>query len=139
MPKSRQIAALPIRRAVDGPVEVLLVTSRETGRWVIPKGWPWPELADHEAAAVEAWEEAGVRGPVEDRSLGYYSYDKRLSDRVLVVRVVVFRMEVAEEAPVWPEAGERRRAWFTPAAAAEAVAEPELKALLLALAADRSA
>ena len=70
MPNSNQVAAIPVRRRADGNLEVLLVTSRETRRWIVPKGWPWPEVSDHEAAAAEAWEEAGVRGRILADKLG---------------------------------------------------------------------
>ena len=77
MPNLNQVAAIPVRRRGDGNLEVLLVTSRETRRWIVPKGWPWPEVSDHEAAAAEAWEEAGVRGRILADELGAYTYDKQ--------------------------------------------------------------
>ncbi len=60
-----QVAAIPVRKSAEGQLEVLLVTTRETQRWVVPKGWPLPRRPDHEAAANEAWEEAGVRGTID--------------------------------------------------------------------------
>ena len=133
MAKPYQVAAIPIRRSDRGAVEVLLVTSRETQRWVVPKGWPWRKVKDHDAAAGEAWEEAGVRGKANPKSIGSFTYDKRRKDSVRALRVLVYLLVVAEEAPVWPEQEQRRRDWFSPAAAAKLVAEPELKDLLLAL------
>ena len=130
MPNLNQVAAVPVRRQDDGELEVLLVTSRETRRWIIPKGWPWPEAPHHEAAAAEAWEEAGVRGRIVADALGTYTYDKRQDGTLLTVDVIVYLLEVTEEERVWPEMDERERAWFSPAAAAEAVVEQELKALL---------
>ena len=130
---SRQVAAVPIRRNARGQLQVLLVTSRETQRWVIPKGWPWPGRPDHEAAAEEAWEEAGVRGRARRGKTGSFSYGKRRNSGVLPVRVMVYLLEVTEVAKTWPEIEERRRAWFSPAKAADAVEELELKALLRAL------
>ena len=56
----------------------MLVTSRGTGRWIIPKGWPMKRKAPHAAAAREALEEAGVVGEVQSSPLGSYSYEKRL-------------------------------------------------------------
>lgn len=125
-----QYAALPWRRG-DAGVEVLLITSRETRRWVIPKGWPIRGSSAAESAAQEAYEEAGVMGRVALRDLGAYHYDKTLkSGRVQHVRVAVFGLEVLGEAEAWPEKGQRDRLWTTPADAAERVAEPELRALL---------
>jgi 8-oxo-dGTP pyrophosphatase MutT (NUDIX family) len=133
MSNLKQVAAVAVRRQVSGKLEVLLVTSRETRRWVVPKGWPWPEVPDHEAAAAEAWEEAGVRGRVLADRLGVYTYEKRRDGSHLAVDVVAYLLEVSDEESIWPEMDERQRAWFNLAEAAQAVEEPELKALLLSL------
>jgi 8-oxo-dGTP pyrophosphatase MutT (NUDIX family) len=129
-----QYAALPWRK-LDGRLEVLLITSRETRRWVIPKGWPIKGLKSAPSAAREAFEEAGVLGQISRKPLGQYHYDKRLrSGRVQHVRVTVFALKVAEESPVWPEQGQREKRWLTPAEAAPLVDEPELVALIAAFA-----
>lgn len=127
----RQVAALPIRRNADtGRLEVLLVTTLDTGRWVIPKGWPWP-VADHDAAAGEAREEAGVEGEARPASVGSFRYDKRHKDgTATTVTVAVFLLEVTSELARWPERKQRRRVWLEPAEAARRVQEPELKAII---------
>jgi 8-oxo-dGTP pyrophosphatase MutT (NUDIX family) len=128
---SRQVGALPVRRGPDGTLSVLLVTTLQTQRWIIPKGWPWPGQQDWAAAAAEAREEAGVLGEPQQSSIGFYTYEKRRNTGSVPVRVSVFLLEVQEELETWPECKRRRRAWFTLAEAAEAVREPELRALLL--------
>ncbi|WP_293905021.1 NUDIX hydrolase [Phenylobacterium sp.] len=126
-----QYAALPWRRRADGAVEVLVITSRESRRWVIPKGWPMQDKAPGECAAQEAFEEAGVVGAPGRKTLGTYHYDKRLrSGRLQHVRVLVYGLEVREERDIWPEMTERDRNWTTAAEAAGLVDEPELKSLL---------
>lgn len=126
-----QYAALPWRKRGDGQVEILLITSRESRRWVIPKGWPMKDKEPGPCAAQEAFEEAGVVGEPRRKSLGIYHYDKRLrSGRLQHVRVMVFPLEVREERDIWPEMAERDRNWTTAAEAAELVEEPELQALL---------
>lgn len=126
-----QYAALPWRKTADGAVEVLLITSRETRRWVIPKGWPMKDRGPGEAAAQEAFEEAGIIGQPSRKVLGAYHYDKRLrTGRSQHVRVMVFALKVSEERDIWPEMAERDRLWTTPADASAKVAEPELQALL---------
>ena len=126
-----QYAALPWRKLADAGIEVLLITSRETRRWVIPKGWPIKTLKPGPSAAQEAFEEAGVLGITARKSLGTYHYDKRLrSGRLQHVRVMVYGLEVREERPAWPELGQRDKRWTTPAEAASLVDEPELKVLL---------
>jgi ADP-ribose pyrophosphatase YjhB (NUDIX family) len=126
-----QYAALPWRRRADGGVDVLLITSRDTRRWVIPKGWPIKMLKPGPSAAQEAFEEAGVLGVTSRKSIGVYHYDKRLrSGRLQHVRVMVYGLEVREERPAWPELGQREKRWTTPAEAASLVDELELKALL---------
>ena len=130
---TRQCAALPLRR-VNGRLEVLLVTSRETKRWVIPKGWLIAGLTAAQSAAREAHEEAGVEGRIAPAPLGSFVYEKRLKDGVLrPVRVEVFRLDVEAELDAWPEAVERSRRWMAPAEAAMLVAEPELAVLLQGL------
>lgn len=129
----KQVAALPFRRVEDGSLRVLLVTSRETRRYVIPKGWPWRGVKDHRAAAEEAREEAGIIGKAGKKSIGSYTYDKRQPDGVVPVRVRVFLLEVSRELDEWPESAERKRTWFTPEKAARAVDEPELAELIRAL------
>jgi 8-oxo-dGTP pyrophosphatase MutT (NUDIX family) len=134
METPHQIGALPVRHKSDGSLEVLLVTTRETRRWVIPKGWPWPNTADHLSAAGEAYEEAGVVGEPSPRSIGSYVYGKRRSDGVVPVRVTVYPIDVKEELESWPEQHQRQRAWFSVTEAAAAVEEPDLSALIQGLA-----
>ena len=130
--EAHQIGALPWRRR-EGVLEVLLVTSRETRRWVAPKGWPMPYKSDAEAAATEAWEEAGVKGLIGPVPIGAYSYSKRLKDgSERPCRVKVYPLEVTVDRDDWPEAAQRDRRWMSPAEAADLVAEPELARLLRA-------
>lgn len=117
-----------------GKVEVLLVTSRDTGRWIIPKGWPINGLTPADTAAREAWEEAGVQGEVVAGDLGAYGYAKALDvNHSIPCSVQVFGLRVARLRDKFPERRERRRKWFGVEKAARKVAEPELRALLLSL------
>lgn len=114
-----------------GTVEVLLVTSRDTGRWVIPKGWPCGTLPPPQSAAKEAWEEAGVEGRVGDQSLGSYTYQKRrVPEPPLPCSVTVFPLYVVRLADKFPERKERKRKWFSAKKAARKVDEPELREIL---------
>ncbi|WP_299358110.1 NUDIX hydrolase [uncultured Paracoccus sp.] len=110
---------------------VLLITSRDTGRWIIPKGWPMPGRSLAEAAMQEAWEEAGVEGRVGAAELGRYRYDK-VQDRgfAVPVEVRVFPVEVRALADQFPERSERTRRWFEPAEAAGLVDETGLARLI---------
>ncbi|WP_344710116.1 DUF47 family protein [Sphingomonas humi] len=112
-------------------MSVLLVTSRESRRWVIPKGNPAPKLSPHLAAALEAEEEAGVRGAVCPTPLGSYRYRKRRKTGAsLMFDVDVYPLAVGEELAEWKEAGERTRRWFSLAEAADAVEEEDLAHLI---------
>ncbi len=116
-------------------VEVLLITSRDTGRWVIPKGWPIAGLSPAGSAAREAWEEAGVEGVISETGLGQFRYDKLLTPRAaLPCQVEVFALRVARLKDKFPERKERRRKWFGAELAARKVDEPELRQLLARLA-----
>ena len=126
-----QFAALPWRRNTAGKLEILLITSRETRRWVIPKGWPIKGKSSAKSAAQEAFEEAGVRGKTHKRPVGVYHYDKRLKNgRQQHVRVAVFALQVETEADAYPELGQREKRWLPPMDAARLVDEPELMVLL---------
>lgn len=117
--------------AIDAPVRILLVTSRGTGRWVIPKGNVPTGMAPHAAAAMEAQEEAGVLGPVCPIPLGSYRYRKRRSNGAsLMVDVAVFPLAVTDELERWKEQNERERRWFSLPEAAEAVDETDLHDLI---------
>lgn len=130
----KQCGALPFRIDGDGRIEVLLVTSRETRRWVIPKGWPIRKLRANETAAREAYEEAGLAGPVSKEPYGVYTYEKRLKSRAFVPCAVdVYLMQVEKEQKRWPEREERERRWFDARTASELVDEPELSDLIAAL------
>ena len=112
-------------------MSVLLVTSRETKRWVIPKGNLSPGVAPHLAAADEAREEAGVVGAICPVPLGSFRYRKRKgSGASLMADVEVFPLAVNQELEDWPEKAERQRKWFSLARAASAVDEPDLADLI---------
>jgi predicted phosphate transport protein (TIGR00153 family) len=130
----RQIAVLPYRTqspAVDAPIEILLITSRETRRWVVPKGGLMKGMPPHAAAAVEAEEEAGVLGSVCPTPLGSFRYRKRRNSGASVwADVDVFPFAVTEELDTWDEQHQRERRWFSLADAADAVDEEDLAALI---------
>ena len=128
-----QTGALVWRR--DPELKVLLITSRENRRWVIPKGWPMHDLSDDRAAAQEALEEAGVVGEVAAQPVGAYGYAKRLkSGQTRLCTVRVYPLKLRQERARWREQDVRERRWFAPAEAAQLVQEPELKRLITAFA-----
>ncbi|WP_234711738.1 NUDIX hydrolase [Rhizobium rhizogenes] len=115
-------------------VEVLLITSRETGRWIIPKGWSINKKKPHQVAKQEAWEEAGVRGHVRKKPFGHYRYEKRVSQGEFIPCLVqVHLLAVSELEEDFPEKGQRQIRWFSPTDAARAVDEPELQRLFMNL------
>jgi 8-oxo-dGTP pyrophosphatase MutT (NUDIX family) len=125
-----QYGVLPYRVGGNG-AEVMLLTSRGTGRWVIPKGWPMVDRKPREVATVEARQEAGIRGIVGRRPIGSFFYAKTLDygeDRLC--ERVVFLMLVTNEAPTWREQAQRRRAWFKRDIAAEVVQEGALALMI---------
>lgn len=130
-PKHRQqFAAVPLRAGEHG-VEVLLVTSRGTGRWIVPKGWPMEDKRPHRVAEIEAYEEAGVVGKARKKAIGRYDY---LKDGAVPCRVAVFALPVGGLLETWPEDRERKRRWFPASDAAALVEEPELRRIILEIA-----
>ena len=123
---------MPFRVDEEGVVSILLITSRDTGRWVLPKGNMMMGIAPHRAAAREAEEEAGVRGTIARKPLGRFPYRKwRTAKRFDTAKVDVFALKVVKELERWKEQGQRERRWVSRAEAAEMVDEPELRALIL--------
>lgn len=132
---AEQNAAICYRRsAKNNDIEVLLLTSRDTGRWIVPKGWPMKGKKPHRAAAIEAWEEAGVIGKVHKKPFGCFTYVKKLdggSHRPVTVRTYLLRVKNLDKS--FREAGQRRLEWMSPLEAARRVREPELKTMLVGL------
>jgi len=115
-------------------IEVLLVTSRDTGRWIIPKGWLEKGTKPYDMAAREAFEEAGVIGKVQKEPIGSYTYTKRLSAKKSVeCNVQVFLLNVEQDLEDWPEKGQRRKEWMSPSQAALQISESGLVGILLSL------
>ncbi|RUU07565.1 NUDIX hydrolase, partial [Mesorhizobium sp. M7A.T.Ca.TU.009.01.3.2] len=113
--------------------EVMLVTSRTTRRFIVPKGWPMKGKSGRKAATIEAQEEAGVLGKTLKQPAGTYSYWKRLANRFVRVDVIVYLLEVSEELADWQEAKRRQRAWLASADAAMLIDEPDLSTLVKTL------
>lgn len=129
-PVAGQVAGLCWRKA-GRKLEVLLVTSRDTGRWIVPKGWAMKGLSAAESALREAYEEAGVEGKVSKSEIGRFPYVKVMGeDKGFPCEVAVFPIEVRRLRDNFPERAERRRKWFPLEKAARKVDEPELADLL---------
>lgn len=135
MPKKRhQCAALPFKE-IDGETLVMLITSRDTGRWILPKGWAEKRLTESELAAKEAFEEAGILGDISSEPIGRYRYTKNLAnDAAIDCAVRVYPLRVNKLLDDWPEAHQRRREWFTLSQAAMYIDDSELVTMLLNLA-----
>ena len=133
-PKRVQVAALCYRQSEDGK-DVLLITSRDTGRWILPKGWPIDGLNGAESALREAWEEAGVEdAEIDDRPVGQFEYSKTLdTGGSTPVETFVYLTRVRGLAATYPECDARVRKWVSPEEAASMVAEPGLQEILRAL------
>lgn len=125
-----QYGALPWRLN-DRDVQILLITSRRTHRWIIPKGWPMEGCKPTVCAAREAEEEAGVTGEIGKSAVGHFRYMKQLRNGMeLPCRVEVFPLKVTKEHGKWPEEDARQRRWYSVRDAAAAVAEPQLKMVI---------
>jgi 8-oxo-dGTP pyrophosphatase MutT (NUDIX family) len=128
-----QCGALPFCVGENGEIRVLLVTSRGSRRWIIPKGWPIRNLTDAATAAREAYEEAGLVGSVVgEQPVGCYRYEKRRNGRKpTTYEVSVFLFAVERQLQKWPEKGERKTGWFAPTEASALVASADLATILL--------
>jgi 8-oxo-dGTP pyrophosphatase MutT (NUDIX family) len=126
-----QFAALPYRAKSKSELEVMLITSRDTGRWIIPKGWPKSGITPHDAAAEEAFEEAGVAGEISEQPIGSYSYQKVMKNgNATRCSVQVFALRVTRQHKRWPEKHERKIKWYGPDDAVRFVHEPYLRRII---------
>ena len=124
-----QLAALCYRYK-GGKLQICLITTRGSGRWIMPRGWPMHKLTPAQGAAIEAYEEAGLTGTMHPNSIGAYSYDKPLDDSVTPVMVMVYALHVTDAAKTWPEKKQRKRAWMSPKQAAAKLQEPGLRQIV---------
>jgi 8-oxo-dGTP pyrophosphatase MutT (NUDIX family) len=131
-----QYGALPYRFTPEAALEILLVTTRRTRRWIIPKGWPIKSLRPPKAAAREAFEEAGVTGRVGVKPVGTFTYEKALDDAGVeaTCEVKVYPLLVRRQLDVFPESQQRMLQWVDPAKAIMLIKEPGLKKLVTAFA-----
>lgn len=127
-----QYGALPYRFVGSGELQLLLVTSRERRRWIMPKGWPIKGLTPPKSAAREAFEEAGVRGRIGTKPIGRYRYTKVLADEsgTIPCEVLMFELHVERQLEDWPEVHEREKSWVSPQQAALLIEEEGLRSIL---------
>jgi 8-oxo-dGTP pyrophosphatase MutT (NUDIX family) len=127
-----QYAALPYRFTPMAALEILIVTTRQSRRWIVPKGWPIKRLTPSKSAAREAFEEAGVRGKIGARAIGNFTYKKTAGQTVVDANyeVKIFPLLVRRQSATWPEHGQRVVQWVDPERAISLIREPELKAIV---------
>jgi 8-oxo-dGTP pyrophosphatase MutT (NUDIX family) len=127
---SAQYAALPYRETANG-LQFLLITTRRTRRWIVPKGWPMDGRAPHAAAAREALEEAGVCGEIGGKSIGSYRYfkERKTGERV-PCKVDVFALKVKQQRKNWAEKDVRELRWCSLSEALTCVGEPGLRQII---------
>ncbi len=130
----QQVAALPFV-IVDGKIEIMLITSRERRRLIVPKGWPEKQMSGAAAAHREARDEAGVDGPIAEDPIGFFKYEKQMSGGYSVpCNVAVYPMLVRYQALKWPESKERKVAWYPIEEAARSVDDSDLGKLMVRVA-----
>jgi 8-oxo-dGTP pyrophosphatase MutT (NUDIX family) len=131
-----QYGALPYRFSQDAALEILLVTTRGTRRWIIPKGWPIKGLRPAKSAAREAYEEAGVRGRIGAKPVGFFTYDKLPNEAGVntTCEVKVYPLLVKRQSEVWPESEQRTTQWVEPSRAIAMIKEPGLKKIVASFA-----
>jgi 8-oxo-dGTP pyrophosphatase MutT (NUDIX family) len=129
-----QYGALPYRFTSEAALEILLVTTRQSRRWIIPKGWPIKGLRPAKSAAREAFEEAGVRGKIGAKTLGVFTYEKSLDEAGVAAtcEVRVYPLLVKRQSEIWPEIDQRMIQWADPGKALSLIKEPNLKKLVAA-------
>jgi 8-oxo-dGTP pyrophosphatase MutT (NUDIX family) len=127
-----QYGALPYRFTPMAALEILVVTTRQSRRWIVPKGWPIKRLTPSKSAAREAFEEAGVRGKIGARAIGNFRYKKAADGNGAEVdcEVKIFPLLVKRQSASWPESEQRVAQWVEPEKAISLIREPELKSIV---------
>jgi 8-oxo-dGTP pyrophosphatase MutT (NUDIX family) len=127
-----QYGALPYRFTPMAALEILILTTRQTRRWIVPKGWPIKRLTPSKSAAREAFEEAGVRGKIGARAIGNFTYKKTAGQTVddANYEVKIFPLLVRRQSATWPEHGQRVVQWVDPEKAIALIREPEMKTIV---------
>jgi 8-oxo-dGTP pyrophosphatase MutT (NUDIX family) len=127
-----QYGALPYRFTSMAALEILVVTTRQSRQWIVPKGWPIKRLTPSKSAAREAFEEAGVRGKIGARAIGNFRYKKpaRQADIDPDYDVKIFPLLVRRQSATWPEYGQRMVQWVDPEKAISLIREPELRSIV---------
>lgn len=105
----KQTGVIPFYVDDDGEIYVMLIGSRHAGNWSIPKGKKEKHLSKKDSAAIEAYEEAGIRGKILGR-IGEYQYRKGSTG--VMQNVIVYGMKVRKQLKQFPEADMRVRKWF---------------------------
>jgi 8-oxo-dGTP pyrophosphatase MutT (NUDIX family) len=124
--KFKQFGALPYRMRNDD-IEILLITTRKKGRWSVPKGWPIKDHSPRQTAAIEAYEEAGVRGAVGARHIGQFSKRRVKKKQSRMCQVQIYPLRVKRQQDDWPEKQERNRVWLAPRKAARLIKKAGLR------------
>ncbi|NTW83725.1 MAG: NUDIX hydrolase [Chlorobiaceae bacterium] len=105
---------------------LVLITSRRSGNWIIPKGYVEKGLTPAESAAKEAYEEAGLIGRVHPEAAGRYRYRKYRK----FFMVMVYPLFIDTILDEWEEMHSRKRVLVTPAEAIEMVCEENLRRII---------
>ena len=126
-----QFGALCYRQK-DDKLQFLLITTRGTGRWGVPKGWPMEQRTPARTAALEAFEEAGVEGQLNPQCIGIYTYAKNRGGDGLPFVVAMFPLRVKRMLRSFPERGQRKRKWVSRKKALQMIEEPELRQMIQA-------
>jgi 8-oxo-dGTP pyrophosphatase MutT (NUDIX family) len=126
----QQVGAIPLIRDHEGQLCIVLVTTRGSGRWTIPKGNIMAKLENHKAAEREAREEAGLVGRITKKPIGSYQFWKRQDAHWSLAEVTVFVLLVERQLDDFKEKGQRDIKAFRPEDAVDAVYESGLGALI---------
>ena len=133
-----QVAAIPFKYEPDS-LKVLLLTTRKTGKWIVPKGWPIEGLNFSQSAEQEALEEAGVKGLISKHPIGDFIYHKKIAPRRKVpCTVLTYGLHVTDQMSEWIEKGQREILWCSLLGAAKKVKNTGLRDIFQNISTDQS-
>lgn len=111
MGTKKQYGVIPYTTGKNGKPykKILLITSRTNGFWIFPKGNLMKNKTVYETAAQEAYEEAGIRGTVDQE----HAYKSKYSHNGHKHELILFPMKIDDILDEWPEKHQRKRQLVT--------------------------
>lgn len=127
MDVKKQYGVIAYLNGKKNNLKIVLVTSKTNGYWIFPKGNLVKKKNKYQSAAQEAFEEAGVRGTINED----ISYKIEFQDFETRHQITLFPMRVKTLLDQWPEMNDRKRKVVSVSKAMELITLDDLRSCLV--------